>query len=151
MLGVRGSDADEPRGAGEHIWNGSAVPAVVLEVKEEDVDRRRSLSRRLEHEHVVRAAVVEEDTVAPELVAGAPKGAEEGVSARLFQETACGIEELAQGRGGDVLHEEEVGVAKCVMGQSDNAVEDRCGKYAELCDTPMQGDLGVDDAFEINF
>ncbi len=58
------------------------MPAVVLEVEEEDVERRRS--RRLGHEHVGRAAVIEEDAVTHELVSGVSECGEEGVDELLF-------------------------------------------------------------------
>lgn len=151
MLRVRGSDADEPRGSGEHIWNGPAVPALVLEVEEDDVDRRRSLSRRLEHEQVGRAPVVEEDAMTAELVASSSECGEESVCAGLFEDASRGLEELAQGRGGDVLHEEEVGPVQWSECKPYNTVEDGRGRYVEVCDTPMQGDLGVYNAFKVDF
>lgn len=115
------------------------------------MEGRRGWSRTLEHEHVGGTAVVDEDAVSRELVAGVSECDEEGVGECLLENAARGVEELAQGWSRDVLHEEEVGVAERGVCESDNAVEDGCGTYAEACDAQMEGDLGVDDALETDF
>ena len=93
MFSVRCCDAYEPSGAGEHVWDGTAVPAFVLEVEEEDTERGgweglRCCSGRLENEYVGQAAVVEENAVVREFVACAPEGLEEGVGECLMEYAA---------------------------------------------------------------
>lgn len=146
VFSIRGGDAHEPSGPGEHVWDGAAVPAFVLEVEEEHTERggwegRRCCSGRLEDENVGRAAVVEENAVVREFVAGAPEGLEEGVGERLLEYTARDVEELAQGRSRDILHENEVGPTVCRMGEPHDTVEDRGSRYAYFRDAQMQGDL----------
>ncbi len=150
MLGIRGVDAYEPSGTREHFWDGTAVPALGLEVEEDDLQRQR-INRRLEHKHVFRAPVVEKDAVVGIFVTGAPEGGEEGVGEWLLQCAACGVEEVAQGRRRDVLHEEEVRPTVWSMGKSYDTVEYRCGSYAKLCDAQMESDLSVDDALHTHF
>jgi hypothetical protein len=149
VLGVCGSDANEPRGAGKHVWDWTAVPAVELEVEEYNLERGRI--RWFKYKHVGRAAVVEEDAVTRELVASAAQGCEECVSEWLVKKAVSSMEELAQSWSRDVLHEDEVGVPEWRVDESDNTVEYWSSTYAEVCDAQVEGDFCVDDLFEVDF